>query len=133
MSQYKKYYTVYKDKDWEMFPQIHQGVINSWQILERFLTEEEIVVYSNGWNPLSSKPQIKTIKEYHSKKREASKEEAPVGSTSKPQVNQPPKEGKILHECLDSVAAGHLSEDRTLERVKTFSWWPNWKKDVSEY
>ncbi|MBW0520637.1 hypothetical protein O181_060352 [Austropuccinia psidii MF-1] len=39
----------------------------------------------------------------------------------------------ILHECHDSVAAGHLSEDRTLERVKTFSWWPNWKKDVAEY
>ncbi|MBW0502858.1 hypothetical protein O181_042573 [Austropuccinia psidii MF-1] len=39
----------------------------------------------------------------------------------------------ILHECHDNVAAGHLSEDRTLERVKTCSWWPNWKKDVSEY
>ncbi|MBW0506657.1 hypothetical protein O181_046372 [Austropuccinia psidii MF-1] len=39
----------------------------------------------------------------------------------------------ILHECHVSVAAGHLSEDRTLERVKTCSWWPNWKKDVSEY
>ncbi|MBW0569657.1 hypothetical protein O181_109372 [Austropuccinia psidii MF-1] len=39
----------------------------------------------------------------------------------------------ILHECHDSVAAGHLSEDRTPERVKTHSWWPNWKKDVAEY
>ncbi|MBW0511126.1 hypothetical protein O181_050841 [Austropuccinia psidii MF-1] len=39
----------------------------------------------------------------------------------------------LLHECHDSVTAGHLSEDRKLERVKTFSWWPNWKKDVSEY
>ncbi|MBW0512505.1 hypothetical protein O181_052220 [Austropuccinia psidii MF-1] len=39
----------------------------------------------------------------------------------------------ILHESHDSVAAGHLSEDRTLGRVKTFSWWPNWKKDVAEY
>ncbi|MBW0538406.1 hypothetical protein O181_078121 [Austropuccinia psidii MF-1] len=39
----------------------------------------------------------------------------------------------ILHECHDSVAAGHFSEDRILERVKTCSWWPNWKKDVSEY
>ncbi|MBW0515363.1 hypothetical protein O181_055078 [Austropuccinia psidii MF-1] len=39
----------------------------------------------------------------------------------------------ILHEFHDSVAAGHLSEDRTLERVKTCSWWPNWKKDVAEY
>ncbi|MBW0549489.1 hypothetical protein O181_089204 [Austropuccinia psidii MF-1] len=39
----------------------------------------------------------------------------------------------ILHECHDSVAAGHLSEYRTLERVKTCSWWPNCKKDVAEY
>ncbi|MBW0588583.1 hypothetical protein O181_128298, partial [Austropuccinia psidii MF-1] len=39
----------------------------------------------------------------------------------------------ILHECHDSVAAGHLSEERTLERVKTCSWWPNWKTEVAEY
>ncbi|MBW0578526.1 hypothetical protein O181_118241 [Austropuccinia psidii MF-1] len=39
----------------------------------------------------------------------------------------------ILHECHHSVADGHLSEDRTLERVKTCSWWPNWKKHVAEY
>ncbi|MBW0539882.1 hypothetical protein O181_079597 [Austropuccinia psidii MF-1] len=39
----------------------------------------------------------------------------------------------ILHECHVSVAAGHLSEDRTLERAKTCAWWPNWKKDVAEY
>ncbi|MBW0564717.1 hypothetical protein O181_104432 [Austropuccinia psidii MF-1] len=39
----------------------------------------------------------------------------------------------ILHECHDSVADGHLSEDRTLEMVKTCSWWPNSKKDVAEY
>ncbi|MBW0524481.1 hypothetical protein O181_064196 [Austropuccinia psidii MF-1] len=39
----------------------------------------------------------------------------------------------ILHECHDSVAPGHLSEDRTLERVKTCFWWPNWRKDVAEY
>ncbi|MBW0516548.1 hypothetical protein O181_056263 [Austropuccinia psidii MF-1] len=38
-----------------------------------------------------------------------------------------------LHECHDSVASGNLSEDRTLERVKTCSWWPNRRKDVSEY
>ncbi|MBW0546214.1 hypothetical protein O181_085929 [Austropuccinia psidii MF-1] len=36
----------------------------------------------------------------------------------------------MLNECHDSGASGHLSEDRTLERVKTFSWWPNWRKDV---
>ncbi|MBW0593863.1 hypothetical protein O181_133578 [Austropuccinia psidii MF-1] len=84
MSQCKQYYRVYKDKDWEMLPQIHQGVINSWHILKSFLKEEEIAKYSNGWNPLSSKPQIKTIKEYHAKKKQESKEEAPVAYTSKP-------------------------------------------------
>ncbi|MBW0581348.1 hypothetical protein O181_121063 [Austropuccinia psidii MF-1] len=39
----------------------------------------------------------------------------------------------ILHEFHDSAVSGHLSEDRTLERVKTCSWWPNRKKDVAEY
>ncbi|MBW0577034.1 hypothetical protein O181_116749 [Austropuccinia psidii MF-1] len=39
----------------------------------------------------------------------------------------------ILHEFHDSVAAGHLSEDRTLERVKACPWWPNWKKYVAKY
>ncbi|MBW0544632.1 hypothetical protein O181_084347 [Austropuccinia psidii MF-1] len=94
MSQYKHYYTVFKAKYWEMLPQIHQGVMNSWHILKKFLKEEEIVRYSYGWNLLSSKPQIKKIKEYHAKKKEASKEEAPVASTSKLQVNPLPQEGK---------------------------------------
>ncbi|MBW0560828.1 hypothetical protein O181_100543 [Austropuccinia psidii MF-1] len=39
----------------------------------------------------------------------------------------------IVHEFHDSVASGHLSEDRTLERVKTCSWWPNLGNDVAEY
>ncbi|MBW0500672.1 hypothetical protein O181_040387 [Austropuccinia psidii MF-1] len=39
----------------------------------------------------------------------------------------------ILHECHDCVLAGHLSEDRTLGRVKPCSWWANWRKYVSEY
>ncbi|MBW0529878.1 hypothetical protein O181_069593 [Austropuccinia psidii MF-1] len=39
----------------------------------------------------------------------------------------------ILHECYDSVLAGHISKDRTLERVKTCSWWQNWNKDGAEY
>ncbi|MBW0497207.1 hypothetical protein O181_036922 [Austropuccinia psidii MF-1] len=62
MSKYKHYYTVYKDKDWDMFPQIHQDVRNSWNMLKKFLKEEEIVRYSNGWSPVSSKPQTKKDK-----------------------------------------------------------------------
>ncbi|MBW0479467.1 hypothetical protein O181_019182 [Austropuccinia psidii MF-1] len=77
-----------------MFPQIHQGVMNSWHILNRLLQEEEIVKHSNGWNPLSSKPEIKKINEWHNKKREASKEEAPITSTIKAQSKKPPHEVK---------------------------------------
>ncbi|MBW0590393.1 hypothetical protein O181_130108 [Austropuccinia psidii MF-1] len=89
MSQYKQYYTVYKDKDLEMLPQIHQGVMNAWHILKKFLKEGEIVRYSNGWNLLSSKAQLKKIKEHHTKKKEAL-----VASNSKHQANQLPQEGK---------------------------------------
>ncbi|MBW0511940.1 hypothetical protein O181_051655 [Austropuccinia psidii MF-1] len=34
----------------------------------------------------------------------------------------------IIHDGNDSVASGHLLEDRTLERVKTCTWWKNWRK-----
>ncbi|MBW0471158.1 hypothetical protein O181_010873 [Austropuccinia psidii MF-1] len=76
-----------------MFPQIHQGVMNPWNILRKFLKVEEIVKYSNGWNLLSTKPQIKRIKDCKIKKREESKE-APVAFTRKPQTSQPPQEAK---------------------------------------
>ena len=38
-----------------------------------------------------------------------------------------------MYECHDTNISGHLSEDRTLERVKITAWWPGWQKDVSEY
>ncbi|MBW0593712.1 hypothetical protein O181_133427 [Austropuccinia psidii MF-1] len=39
----------------------------------------------------------------------------------------------ILHECHDSIYSGHLSEDRTLEKVKNCAWWPSWRKETIEY
>ncbi|MBW0536120.1 hypothetical protein O181_075835 [Austropuccinia psidii MF-1] len=39
----------------------------------------------------------------------------------------------VLKECHDSPFSGHLSEDRTREKVKTCIWWPMWKTDVAEY
>ncbi|MBW0556741.1 hypothetical protein O181_096456 [Austropuccinia psidii MF-1] len=77
-----------------MRPQVHQGVINSWNILKYFLKEAEIVKNFNRWNPLSSKTQIKRIKDPHIKKREESKGEAPVASTREPQARQPLQEVK---------------------------------------
>ncbi|MBW0593191.1 hypothetical protein O181_132906 [Austropuccinia psidii MF-1] len=40
---------------------------------------------------------------------------------------------KILLECHDNISSGHLSEDRTMERIKTCAWWTSWRKDVIEY
>ncbi|MBW0541824.1 hypothetical protein O181_081539, partial [Austropuccinia psidii MF-1] len=39
----------------------------------------------------------------------------------------------VLNECHDSPFSGHLSEDRTREKVKTCIWWPMWQKNVAEY
>ncbi|MBW0461508.1 hypothetical protein O181_001223 [Austropuccinia psidii MF-1] len=39
----------------------------------------------------------------------------------------------VLKECHDSAFSGHLSEDRTREKVKPCIWWPMWQKDVAEY
>ncbi|MBW0549312.1 hypothetical protein O181_089027 [Austropuccinia psidii MF-1] len=39
----------------------------------------------------------------------------------------------VLKECHDSPFSGHLSEDRTREKVKTCIWWPMWQNNVAEY
>ncbi|MBW0542123.1 hypothetical protein O181_081838 [Austropuccinia psidii MF-1] len=39
----------------------------------------------------------------------------------------------ILLECHDNIYSGHLSEDRTMQRIKTCAWWPSWRKDFFEY
>ncbi|MBW0471989.1 hypothetical protein O181_011704 [Austropuccinia psidii MF-1] len=39
----------------------------------------------------------------------------------------------ILHECHDSIYSGYLSEDRTLQKVKSCAWWQSWRKETIEY
>ncbi|MBW0501601.1 hypothetical protein O181_041316 [Austropuccinia psidii MF-1] len=39
----------------------------------------------------------------------------------------------ILLECHYNMYSGHLSEERTMEIIKTCAWWPSWRKDVIEY
>ncbi|MBW0578732.1 hypothetical protein O181_118447 [Austropuccinia psidii MF-1] len=39
----------------------------------------------------------------------------------------------ILHECHHSIYSGHLSEERTLEKVKNCAWWLYWRKETIEY
>ncbi|MBW0553454.1 hypothetical protein O181_093169 [Austropuccinia psidii MF-1] len=36
-------------------------------------------------------------------------------------------------ECHDNIYSGNLSENRTMETIRTSSWWPSWRKDVIEY
>ena len=39
----------------------------------------------------------------------------------------------ILQECHDTFPSGHFSTDRTMERIETVAWWPEWRKDTAEY
>ncbi|MBW0519373.1 hypothetical protein O181_059088 [Austropuccinia psidii MF-1] len=38
----------------------------------------------------------------------------------------------ILQECHDRPYVGHMSEDRTRERVASTAWWPKWEQELSE-
>ncbi|MBW0478898.1 hypothetical protein O181_018613 [Austropuccinia psidii MF-1] len=39
----------------------------------------------------------------------------------------------ILQECHDCPYMGHMSEDRTKERVGSTDWWLKWEQELSEY
>ncbi|MBW0528572.1 hypothetical protein O181_068287 [Austropuccinia psidii MF-1] len=39
----------------------------------------------------------------------------------------------IVLEFHDNIYSGHLSEDRTMERIKKCAWWPSWRKDGIQY
>ncbi|MBW0583356.1 hypothetical protein O181_123071 [Austropuccinia psidii MF-1] len=39
----------------------------------------------------------------------------------------------VLKDCHDRPFSGHLSEDRTREKLKACILWPMWQKDVAEY
>ncbi|MBW0535520.1 hypothetical protein O181_075235 [Austropuccinia psidii MF-1] len=39
----------------------------------------------------------------------------------------------ILPDCHDCPYMGHMSEDRTKERVASTDWWPKWEQEFSEY
>ncbi|MBW0494949.1 hypothetical protein O181_034664 [Austropuccinia psidii MF-1] len=39
----------------------------------------------------------------------------------------------IFQECHDCPYMGHMSEDRTKERVESTLWWPKWEKELGKY
>ncbi|MBW0505551.1 hypothetical protein O181_045266 [Austropuccinia psidii MF-1] len=83
---------------------------------EKFLKEEEIVRYSNGWNPVSSKPQIKKIKEYYSKKK---------AESLKPKNF--PKKGRRTRK---RIGGNHIPQTSGSQKSKMMPWpmsstWPD--------
>ncbi|MBW0513669.1 hypothetical protein O181_053384 [Austropuccinia psidii MF-1] len=38
----------------------------------------------------------------------------------------------VLQECHDCPYMGHMSEDRTKERVASTAWWPKWEQELGE-
>ncbi|MBW0533121.1 hypothetical protein O181_072836 [Austropuccinia psidii MF-1] len=39
----------------------------------------------------------------------------------------------ILQQCHDSPYMGHMSEDRTTERIANTARWPQWEQEFSDY
>ncbi|MBW0533454.1 hypothetical protein O181_073169 [Austropuccinia psidii MF-1] len=39
----------------------------------------------------------------------------------------------ILQECHDLPYMGHMSADRSKERIASTAWWPKWEQELSEY
>ncbi|MBW0476594.1 hypothetical protein O181_016309 [Austropuccinia psidii MF-1] len=53
--------------------------------------------------------------------------------TSAPTVIDRDHISLILQEHHDCPYMGHMSEDRTKERVASTAWWPKWEQELSEY
>ncbi|MBW0487681.1 hypothetical protein O181_027396 [Austropuccinia psidii MF-1] len=109
-----------------MFPKIHKGVMNFWKILKKFLKEEEMVRYSNEW-PIIQTSNQKDKGMAQQKKREASKEEALVASTSKPQDRKTPQRLEEEQEKeLEETISPKLQDSKNLKKIpwKMSSTWP---------
>ncbi|MBW0529433.1 hypothetical protein O181_069148 [Austropuccinia psidii MF-1] len=85
--------------------------------------------------PTSGEPQIPieginitdVRTEFFEEYKERSKHTCVKGLCSRILINT------VLLKCHENICCGHLSEDRTMERIKTCAWWPSWTKDVIEY
>ncbi|MBW0520767.1 hypothetical protein O181_060482 [Austropuccinia psidii MF-1] len=36
----------------------------------------------------------------------------------------------IFHECHERIHFGHLSDKKTIQKVKNCAWWPSWRKET---
>ncbi|MBW0582777.1 hypothetical protein O181_122492 [Austropuccinia psidii MF-1] len=63
-SQYKNWLRAAKEEEWEIFPSLWQGGVNSDLHIKSFLGQEKTIELLGGWSPLSCKDKIKKIKNW---------------------------------------------------------------------
>ncbi|MBW0563777.1 hypothetical protein O181_103492 [Austropuccinia psidii MF-1] len=62
--QYKNWFTAAKEEQWEIFPSLWQGAMNSYLHIKSFLGQEKTIEILGGWRPLSCKEKVKMIKNW---------------------------------------------------------------------
>ncbi|MBW0571249.1 hypothetical protein O181_110964 [Austropuccinia psidii MF-1] len=75
-----------------MLPQIHQGVINSWNLFQKIPQRGGNSGLLQWMESTIIKTSNKKVKDWDRKKREASNKEAPVSSTRKLKASRPAQE-----------------------------------------
>ncbi|MBW0556529.1 hypothetical protein O181_096244 [Austropuccinia psidii MF-1] len=62
--QYINWFRAAKEDEWEIFPSLWQGAINSYLHIKSFLGQENTKELLGGWSPLSLKDKFKKIKNW---------------------------------------------------------------------
>ncbi|MBW0570814.1 hypothetical protein O181_110529 [Austropuccinia psidii MF-1] len=108
-SQYKNWFREAKEEEWEIFPSLWQGAMNSYLHIKCFLGQEKTIELLGGWSPLSFEGKDKKIKNWlknqsllsvdQKKELEMTPalEEGPVASTSSktaPEASKGPQKKK---------------------------------------
>ncbi|MBW0580095.1 hypothetical protein O181_119810 [Austropuccinia psidii MF-1] len=103
-SQYKNWFRAAKEEEWEIFPSLWQGAMNSYLHIKSFLDQEKTIEPLGGWSPFSCKDKVKKIKNWRKNKSLFSVdqkkelemtpalEEGPVASTSSKPAPETSKE-----------------------------------------
>ncbi|MBW0571124.1 hypothetical protein O181_110839 [Austropuccinia psidii MF-1] len=74
--QYKNWFRAAKEEEWEIFPSLWQGAMNSYLHIKSFLVQDNTIELLGGWSPLSCKDKKEL------EMTPALETEAPVASTS---------------------------------------------------
>ncbi|MBW0476098.1 hypothetical protein O181_015813 [Austropuccinia psidii MF-1] len=63
-SQYKTWYREAMVEEWEIFPSLWKGGMNSYLLIKRFLGQEKTIELLGGWSTLSFKDKVKKLSNF---------------------------------------------------------------------